>query len=129
MKTIYYLKFYIRGVAEPILYEVTKEESDRVEAELAYPSALAPSRFIEFETVTGRVVNVNPSYILMCWALFESQVRVPRIRVDEEEALAERERVLFWVDSLDNPLIYDDVNIEEIGRAARRMQDLEPVEN
>ena len=91
MKTIYYLKFYIRGVAEPILYEVTKEESDRVEAELAYPSALAPSRFIEFETVTGRVVNVNPSYILMCWALFESQVRVPRIRVDEEEALAERE--------------------------------------
>ncbi|MEN3333533.1 MAG: hypothetical protein V7641_2898 [Blastocatellia bacterium] len=125
MEITYYLKFVFKGIDQPIVYEVTKGESDRVVALIPTPPEQRFVRFIEFETVIGRLVNVNPFYILLCQALFDMGVIVPE-NGDAEDAGIDDERAVFRVDGMEDPLVYEDVDLEEIGLVAQFLQDPEP---
>jgi hypothetical protein len=66
MDKSFHVKFILADMIEPLVYEVTEEESLRIaKAILEYPGTEV-SPFLEFEDVSGRIINLNLSYTLLC---------------------------------------------------------------
>ncbi len=114
----YYLKFLLKGVGEPLIYEVTKEEWEGVSRWLFHHDPLVLGSLLTFTSLNGRVVNINPKYIALCQELWDVGIPVPE-EYDEEESLYD---LIMYVDGISEPLCNMEADPSDIGMIAAIME-------
>ena len=68
----YFLKFSLRGLAEPLTYQVDVESIKRLhQLFLSDPIEDSTPSFVEFEDVRGRMINVNMRHVTHALAFWD----------------------------------------------------------
>lgn len=120
--TNYYLKFVLKDKADSLVYHVTKEEQERVSHSIINNNTHRIfGSIIEFETLSGTIVNVNLKYVALCQSLWNAGRLEP-----EEESPYE---LVLIIDGISEPLNYDDAHVEELDLIASILQGVEPDED
>jgi hypothetical protein len=106
----YYLKFFLRGVREPLIYEVTKEEWEGVSHWFRHRDPLVLGSLLTFETATGRVVNVIPKYVALCQELWDVGIPIQKGKDPEESPYD----LIMYVDGISEPLLNMEIDPDDV---------------
>jgi hypothetical protein len=102
----HYLKFTLEGRAEPIVYRVSKETSERVAKCFDAMDDFALTGAVEFDILSGRMVNVCPRYVVMCHALWDHGPLAPEEEEDND--------LILYVLGVAEPETSWDADLEEL---------------
>ena len=114
------LLFVLKGIKNPFVYRTSREDWDRVSDHFEQYSEPSHSTFVSFiELEGGQVVRVNPKFVLLHQALFDTGIYqdVPKTVPESPEGEnvdEEFDRVTFYVDGLVKPFHSDYMEEDDI---------------